>query len=194
VAKDISGRIGAIEDEVFQYLLAEYRTNGRGRIFNAAMKQYGMDDSSELVDALVQLYRRHPAEIALYPGVEELLKQLKKKYRLAIVTDGAVEIQSNKIRALRLRQMVDHVIYCWEIGFPKPDPKGYARALERFSILPHEAMVIGDHPLNDIYAGKQIGALTARVRTGRFGNLPNIETAIPDYDLMSITHMAHILV
>jgi putative hydrolase of the HAD superfamily len=193
VAKKIAESAGAATEDVFQFLLKEYRENGRGKIFNVAFRQYGISDSQDQVESFVQLYRRHLADISLYPGVESLLMRLKNNYRLAIVTDGAVEMQSNKIRALGLHQLVDHVVYCWNIGYPKPDPKGCSAAIEHFDILPSQAMVIGDHPLNDIYVGKRIGTLTARVRTGRFSEMSNLENAIPDFDLKNVVNITSVL-
>lgn len=193
VADRIAEASGAVREEVFQFLMLELRESGRGRIFNAAMRRFGIPDSPEGVASLVQLYRRHDAAISLYPGVDDLIRRLNKDYRVAVVTDGAVETQTSKVRALGLERMVDRIVYCWEIGHPKPDAECFAAALAYFRVPPAQAIVVGDHPLHDISVGKQMGALTARVRTGRFGSAPNLEKAIPDFDVPDVTRIREIL-
>ena len=48
----------------------------------------------------------------------------------------------------------------------KPEPEHLLTALQRIDCSPHEAMMIGDHPL-DIMTGKRVGAWTAGVASGR---------------------------
>lgn len=193
VATDIAKTVAIKKQLIFNYLLEQFYKKGRGKIFNAALQQFGLIDTPEEVARLVQLYRHHPANIAFYPGVKSLLKRLHKNFYLAIVTDGATETQTNKVKALRLQELVDYVVYCWEISAPKPDTKGYAMALDYFNIPAKHAIIVGDHPINDIAAAKELGAWTIRVHTGRFCLLPNLEAKKPDFNIKIVTDIEHIL-
>ena len=193
VAVDIAKTVTIKKQLVLNYLLEQFYKKGRGKIFNAALLHFGLTDTPKKVARLVQLYRHHPANITFYPGVKSLLKRLHKNFYLAVVTDGATEIQTNKVNALCLQELVDYVAYCWEIGAPKPDTKGYAIALDYFNIPANRAIIIGDHPINDIAAAKKLGALTIRVRTGRFSQLPNLKTTKPDFDIKIVTDIEQIL-
>jgi len=193
VAADIAKTVAIKKQPVFNYLLEQFYKKGRGKIFNAALRKFGLIDTSDEITRLVQLYRRHPANITFYPGVKSLLKRLHKNFYLAIVTDGATETQTNKVNALCLQELVDYVVYCWEIGAPKPDTKGYAMALDYFNLPVNHAIIVGDHPINDIAAAKKLGAWTIRVRTGRFSQLRNLETKKPDFDIKIVTDVEHIL-
>ena len=193
VALDIAKTANVRQEIVFNCLLEEFHKKGRGKIFNAALRQFSLMDTPEEVARLVQLYRQHPANITFYPGVKSLLKRLHKNFYLAVVTDGAIETQTNKVNALCLQELVDYVVYCWGIGAPKPDTKGYAMALDYFNIPANHAIIIGDHPTNDIAVAKELGAFTIRVHTGRFSLLPNLETKKPDFDIKIVTDIEQIL-
>ena len=193
VALDIAKTANVRQEIVFNCLLEEFHKNGRGKIFNSALRKFALIDTPDEITRLVQLYRQHPANIIFYPGVKSLLKQLHKNFYLAVVTDGATETQTNKVNALRLQELVDYVVYCWEIGAPKPDTKGYAMVLDYFNIPANHAMIIGDHPLNDIGAAKELGVWTTRVHTGRFSQLPHLEKAKPDFDIKIVTDIEQIL-
>jgi len=187
VAIDIAKTANTEKEIVFNFLLREFYQKGRGKIFNATLQHFSLNDRPDEITRLVQLYRNHTANINFYPKVKSLLKRLRKQFRLAIVTDGATEIQTNKVRALGLQELVDYVVYCWEIEAPKPDPKGYEMVLDYFNLPAEQAMIIGDHSLNDISAGNKLGTWTTRVHTGRFSNLPHVETAIPNFDIGIVT-------
>jgi putative hydrolase of the HAD superfamily len=193
VAADIAKTVATKKQFVFNYLLEQFYKKGRGKIFNAALRQFGLIDTPDEITRLVQLYRQHPADITFYPGVKSLLKRLHKNFYLAVVTDGATETQANKVRALGLQGLADYIVYCWEIGAPKPDAKGYAMTLDYFNMPANHTMIIGDHPINDIAAAKELGAWTIRVHTGRFSLLPNLETKKPDFDIKIVTDIEQIL-
>ncbi len=193
VAADIAKAATSKKQIVFNYLLKQFYKKGRGKIFNAALQHFGLTDTPEEVARLVQLYRHHPANITFYPGVKSLLKRLHKNFYLAVVTDGATEIQTNKVNALCLQELVDYIVYCWEIGAPKPDTRGYALALDYFKIPANHAIIIGDHPINDIAAAKELGTWTIRVHTGRFSQLSNLERTKPDFDIKIVTDIEEIL-
>lgn len=54
-------------------------------------------------DAVVQAYRCHKPNIHLYPGVAEMIEELKSRgIKVGIITDGRPEGQRNKIEALGL--------------------------------------------------------------------------------------------
>ena len=80
--------------------------------------------------------------------------------KLAIVTNGPVGWQSRKIRTLGLADYFDELLISEAEGVAKPDPRIFARALERLRVAPHEAMFVGDHPEVDI-AGAQDAGLIA---------------------------------
>ncbi|HEY8571117.1 HAD family hydrolase [Phenylobacterium sp.] len=150
---------------VFEAMVAELDTNGRGEVFDRVLAEAGLRAE---VGELVQMYREHPPHIALWPGVADTLTELRREHRIAIVTDGLGVMQRRKVAALRVEPLVDAVLYCWEHESPKPHPGPYAEALRRLSVTPEEAVVIGDNPAHDIAAARALGCRSVRVLTGRF--------------------------
>jgi putative hydrolase of the HAD superfamily len=141
---------------------------GRGKLFDGALMRFRIEPTPELVQHLVAVYRSHDPEIALWPGVAGTLAELRRDWKLAVVTDGLHEMQARKAQALGLKALVDELLFCWEHEAPKPDPRGYREALKRLGGSAEEAVVVGDNPLHDIAAAQAIGAKSIRVRTGRF--------------------------
>ena len=61
-------------------------------------------------EELLDIYRKQKPDIELYPGVQNLLAGLKKKYKLGIITDGRPEGQQAKIEALQIEKYFDKII------------------------------------------------------------------------------------
>jgi putative hydrolase of the HAD superfamily len=172
VAAEIVRRFPQVDAaRIFSGMVAELDARGRGKVFDRALAQAGLDADPRLVAALVDAYRSHRPQIALWPGVADALADLARDHRLAIVTDGLAIMQRRKVEALAVEPMVAEVLYCWEHESPKPDPACYAEALRRLGASPEEAVVIGDNPGHDMAAAAAIGCRSIRVLTGRYAAL-----------------------
>lgn len=172
-ASPLAQLVSRPETEIYALLLDLFRDGGRDRIFNRALGHLGQAQSPQIVDDLVAAYRGHRPVIDFYPGVAAMLDRLRHSHRLAVVTDGLGQMQRAKADALGLARRVDHIVYTWEIGHPKPSPEGFVAALERMGIPPGRAVIVGDNPSHDLAAAAKIGMRAVRVRSGRFAGHPN---------------------
>ena len=72
----------------------------------------------------MSIYRNHKPSIHLYPGVTEMINDLKtRSIKVGIITDGRSEGQRNKLDALGLWDLTKDVIITDELGgiqFRKP--------------------------------------------------------------------------
>ena len=85
------------------------------------------------------------------PGVE-VLKDLAKKYPLAIVSDTGMT-PGRLLREHLKRQGLDvfqAFSFSDETGFVKPKPEAFRVALEALGVAPEEALHVGDLPHTDI--------------------------------------------
>lgn len=102
----------------------------------------------ERYDALLQRkeYR------SIYPDVVPALEELRRSgYRLGLISNAHPDLR--KLLALfDLLAYFDTAVISGEVGFPKPDPRIFRRALEGVGVPPSAAVHVGDDPLTD-YAG-----------------------------------------
>ena len=169
VAAEVARRFVHVDsDGLFRGMVAELDAHGRGKVFDRALEGAGVAADRPLVEALLETYRDHRPDIALWPGVAEALDALARDHRLAVVTDGLGRMQRRKVEALDLERRVHEVLFCWEHEAPKPETACYIEALRRLGATPEDAVVIGDNPEHDMAAAKAIGARSIRVMTGRF--------------------------
>jgi HAD superfamily hydrolase (TIGR01549 family) len=90
-------------------------------------------------------------------GAEELLKALKKNYKIGIITNNFINEQENKLKQIGLISYIDHMITSEEIGVAKPHPLLFSTACERLGASPDTAVMIGDSWDNDIAGANAVG-------------------------------------
>lgn len=134
---------------------------GRGEIFNRLCERYEVDIP---VRELVRIYRETEPALSLYPDGEELLVWLENRnMKTGLITDGNVQVQYRKIRALGLDKRLNVVLASYDLGLTKPDPEVYAYCIGKLGIAPEEALYIGDNPLKDFIGARRLGMKTARI-------------------------------
>jgi len=157
------GRFGDIDRQTLidrMLALDDHGYARRADIYRSLLGGTGVDANlaSDLEAHFWDCYCRHCA----FPrDASDTLAQLRSSGRkLAVVTNGPVAWQSRKLHTLGLRDYFDEVLISEAEGVAKPDPRIFARALDRLGIGAAEAMFVGDHPEIDV-AGAQDAGLVA---------------------------------
>ncbi len=129
-----------------------------GNIFNQTLDYLEISYDGELINTLVNIYRRHSPKINLYEDATWAINHFKnKKKRLAIITDGYLEAQENKVRSLGLESLFDLIICTDKFGRGnwKPSPMPYEKIMETFECEGTDCIYIGDNPRKDFIAAKK---------------------------------------
>jgi 2-haloalkanoic acid dehalogenase type II len=95
---------------------------------------------------------RHP-----YPETLDVLRQLKKHYQLGLITNTS-EVSFKPLRKeFKLDECFDVIMTSYEAGVLKPSPEIFQLALQRLGVKPHEAVMVGDNPRDDVAAAEAVG-------------------------------------
>jgi HAD superfamily hydrolase (TIGR01662 family) len=106
-------------------------------------------------------------ELTKMDYADELLAELKKKYRLGLVSNtdqsGEKELR-DALRRLGIEGYFDVVVATRDVGTHKPDPRPFKKALSALGVSPEKAVMIGDRAACDIFGAKCIGMKTILLR------------------------------
>ena len=122
----------------------------------------------------------------LFSDVEDNLTNLRENYRLALVTNGAPDLQREKIQAANLARFFDAILISGEIGIGKPDCQIFKLGLEALGALSSETVMVGDSLTRDI-----LGAQRAELRgiwLNRAGN-DAVDQIRPDARITSLNQI-----
>jgi putative hydrolase of the HAD superfamily len=88
----------------------------------------------------------------LLPGVVEVVVDLARDHRVAVITKGDLVHQTRKMATSGIEHLFDHV----EIVLEK-DPATYTRALREFGVEPHRFCMVGNSLKSDVLPVLEIG-------------------------------------
>lgn len=87
----------------------------------------------------------------IYPDSEEVISNLKSKYKLAIISD-MYDVTVQRIRKLfpKFLNNFDVLTFSSEVGIKKPDPEIFLYTCNKLNICPQDVIMIGDNQDKDI--------------------------------------------
>lgn len=100
----------------------------------------------------------------VFPGVEKMLKRLKKKYKLAIVSNSSKKTVVMSMPK-NLLSLFDAVITHDDVKRGKPDPESLKKALHRLKVNSMDAVFVGDSHF-DVIASNELSINCFGISTG----------------------------
>jgi HAD superfamily hydrolase (TIGR02253 family) len=154
------------------------------KIFQLFMKKVlGRVDYGIMASGIVAYRRVKEGLLYSYPGVGLVLDELRKKYKLVILSD-APRIQAwLRLAALGFQDKFDHVITFDDTKVKKPSKRPFMLALRKLGLRPDECVMVGDSLKRDIAPAKRLGFVAV---FARYGGNNEPAKAKPDYIINSI--------
>lgn len=135
----------------------EYGTVSRMHAMDMIRKKYVPDlDTEYWNNVWYNNFRRFQK---LQPGCISMLEELRKSYRLGILSNGPAVPQRAKIKALGLEPYFDMTLVSGEAGIHKPDPELFQMAAQRMGLSCEECAMIGDTFSTDISGAIRAGMM-----------------------------------
>ena len=150
------------------WLVALWRRERARDAFQRLLLWRGLDAEVWLA-RLKEAYRAHQPEIQPRAGVLDALRALTDRgARLAIVSDGLLDVQRRKWAALRLPFAFAPIVFTDERGRPywKPHPWAFELVMQSHP-PPARFFYVGDNPTKDFIAPNRLGWTTVMVRDRR---------------------------
>ena len=99
-----------------------------------------------------------PSVWELYPEVPEVLKQLRPRFQLAVISnfDGRLRFI---LQHLGISNYFSYIFISSELGADKPDPEIFRRSLKVMHLDANDVLHVGDDPKRDWKAAKEAGLL-----------------------------------
>lgn len=110
------------------------------------------------MEAYMSLYIAHIQDAGgLFPGVADTLATLKDAgYLLALFSDKRQKYGRMELEIAGVGSLFDHVRFLDNRRPYKPNPKGLRQVLDALAAQPHDAMYVGDSPV-DIQCARNCG-------------------------------------
>ena len=197
VAAAVSKIKGLDTGQVFEHLWRNFEAGQYQNLFNSVFDELKISYDDDLIAEMVRVYRNHNPAIELPDDSRAVLEQLKRNYKLALITDGFLPAQQLKVQALGIEGCFDGIVYTEELGreYWKPSPAGFEKILNQLDVIGSECAYIADNAQKDFLAPNRLGFKTIQLkRPGRIHTaLPASKDAAANYVITSITEVLAIV-
>jgi putative hydrolase of the HAD superfamily len=198
IAEKIAREFGLNNENVRQTLWEVFQNkSNRKNTFNIAAEKLDLRLGEQYIKELISIFRNHRPNIVLPDESRRVLVDLKKGYKLGIVTDGWMPAQELKVKALELENFFDSIIYTEKLGrqYWKPSTRGFEKLLEELEVNASEAVYVADNLEKDFIAPNKMGFKTIRIVrvNGIHRNPAGSKDAQGQYEIDSLTKINDIL-
>ncbi|MBY9062332.1 HAD family hydrolase [Sphingomonas yunnanensis] len=153
-------------DRLGPLMRERFEAGARQRIFDDSLAALGYPATPALVARLLAVYRQHRPRIALAPDAARYLARRDTGTALAIVTDGFLDAQRRKLRALDLFRRGVRQAVCtdrWGREAWKPSRRAFDHLEAWFGMGGACFTYVADNPTKDFVAPRLLGWRTVRI-------------------------------
>lgn len=152
-------RASVVDKELYVSRFVELDRRGyvwKDQVYQQLIEEFGLPLSWEdLLADYISGFQRHCVG---FSNLHETLGGLKSRgLKLGLISNGYGEFQYNNIRGLGIEHYFDIIVISeWE-GLRKPDPRIFSNTLHQLESKAEESIYVGDHPINDVTASRNVG-------------------------------------
>lgn len=167
--------------------LREFVPTFRRDVWRGALADCGAEDL-DLSAKLDEAYRhtRRAGEIVDRDAVA-VLDDLSRDHRLALVTNGAPDVQREKLGRAAFGHYFAAIVISAELDVGKPDPRIFAAALDAVGVTADAAVMIGDSLPRDIRGAHNAGLRSIWVDRGDV--VPKADDPMPDARVAALSQI-----
>ena len=125
--------------------------------------------------------------------VKEVLERLGDYYVMGIISDTGVTpgtIIREHLERTGILQFFSSTVFSDEVGFCKPDPRVFEKALRELKVRPEEAVHVGDLLRTDVVGAKNVGMKAVLVSNE--SDVRHVDCA-PDYVISRLSELFDVL-
>jgi putative hydrolase of the HAD superfamily len=171
--------------------LRTWATAYRVEVFSKALALQDKETSPDAASFLsAEFASTRRARQRLMPGAREVLAELSSAHAIALLTNGAPDLQREKIAASGLEPYLSAIAVSGEHGIGKPKPEIFHRLLGELGAAPSEALMVGNSLERDIAGARNAGIRSVWIR------VPGAEEqaeVVPDHTIGALSEIPAIL-
>ncbi len=170
--------------------LREWSLVFRVQVFDAALRSQEIDGGEAAADLAETFSSQRRKLQRLMPDAREVLTRLSKKYRTALLTNGAPDLQREKLLNSGLEPLLHAVAVSGEHDIGKPEPEIFHRLLAELGIPAKEAVMVGNSLERDILGARNAGMTSVWLKV--IGSEEHAQVQ-PDHTITSLAQLPDLI-
>lgn len=153
-------------------------------VFQRLYNNKGVDCSKELIFETAKLFRVLSVNyIKLYPGVIELLENLKAKgKKIYMLSNGQRSFTVPELKYLGIYDYFDGLHSSSDIGICKPDPAFFQHLIKEHNIDVSKSVFIGNDHIADVEGSKIVGLDCIYIHSNQSRDITEVDSTYEIWD------------
>jgi len=148
-------------------------------------------DDREFAEELARTFPENRRKYhVVYDDVAPFFDAFGESYSMALVTNGAPDLQREKIEKSGIRKYFKEIMISGEVGFGKPDPRIFRLVLDRLGVPAQEAVMIGNSLSSDIQGSQSVEMKSVWVNRE---SSPRDDTVVPELEVRDLAELREAL-
>jgi len=166
--------------------------DNRMRRFKKVLRELGCDDEVKLTGMAKAYGQGRSQGAVLFPGVIETLEYLKNKFRLGVITEGAVSTQMTQLDNLSLKKFFSTIVISGATPYHKPAQALYEFAVKKIQFPAKRIVMVGDRIDWDIKPAKAVGMKTIWLSSRKDVVVPPVDDSVIDMMIYQVKDLLDI--
>lgn len=163
----------------------------RKEAWSRGLADAGVEDdllAERLSERFMDERRKRPY---LYDDTMEVLNQLRDRYTLLLLTNGAPDLQREKIDGIReLAPYFEHIVISGNFGEGKPSAAIFQHALDLLNVKKEEVIMVGDKLTTDILGANRAGIKNVWINRHQTARSDEI---VPTYEISELKELLSLI-
>ncbi|MDD5200418.1 MAG: HAD family hydrolase [Terrimicrobiaceae bacterium] len=167
--------------------LREWADAYRQQVFDATLRSQELEGGEEAASELAATFAAQRRRLQrLMPDAREVLTRLAKKHRIGLLTNGAPDLQREKLSNSGLESFFDAVAVSGEHDIGKPEPAIFHRLLGELRAVPGEAVMVGNSLERDILGARNAGVPSVWLKVAGSEEPADVQ---PDHTILGLAEL-----
>lgn len=167
-------------------ILRDWGPSYRRDSWHDALVQHGVTDAPFALE-LAETFPVHRRKLhVVYDDVRPALAHFRGRFRLGLLTNGAPDLQREKIAGAGVGEYFHEILVSGDLGFGKPDPRIFEAILSRLGVAPCEAIMIGNSLHSDIQGARAAGVKAVWINRD---GVPSEDGIVPDLEVPDLAEL-----
>lgn len=129
-----------------------------GDVFASLLRTHGAVPNEDAIKSIAWQFRTaSTTHLRCYAGAKTLLDALRKRAKVLLLSNAQRLFTVPELERLDLLSRFDEIFLSSDYGCKKPDPAFFCAALESHGLDPKRCLMIGNDPVCDIAAARNVG-------------------------------------
>jgi len=150
--------------------LSEIQKEGREKtfeeVYREALGRVQFEVDSRILEEIRELFKAHHSA-TVYPCVDRLLNDLSEKYKLGLISNSIHSTPREIVAEMGWGKYFSAVVVSRDVGFRKPRPEIFRRALSLLNVGATETIHVGDRVDADVEGSLAVGMTPILIGKGR---------------------------